>query len=69
MAASLVGGDAATVVTVSAPVQERCCGCVDGVAMAVVAAADPESAEEYGNPWVILGADSTMMPASHYMKT
>lgn len=70
MAASLAGGDAVTVGMVSAPVQGKCCGCEDGVAMAaVVAAVDPESVEEYGIPWVILGADSTMMPASYCMKT
>lgn len=46
-AASLAGGDAATDAMASATVQERCCGCADGAA---TAAADPESAEEYGIP-------------------
>lgn len=49
-AASLAGGDAATDAMASATVQERCCGCADGAATAAAAAADPESAEEYGIP-------------------
>lgn len=67
MAASLADGDAATDAMASATVQERCCGCADGVAMAVVAAADPENAEEYGIPLAILRADSPKMSAIYYM--
>lgn len=66
VAASLADGDAAADAMASATVQEKCCGCADGVATVVAAAVDPESAEEYGIPLAILRADLTKMSAIYY---